>query len=722
LNSEAAHQYTKNCIHGALPACSAACPFHLDTRTFTERAARGRWNAAYKIYRDAVAFPAIVSFLCTARCKADCVRTQTEDPVDLLRLEQAAVRLAKRTDPVDYNLPVKAETVSILGAGPAGLACALMLARKKYPVTVYEKADRIGGILRDLLPRDLLQAELAKQFLHTGIVWVPWPDVPEVPSFPADATFVSEDAAALGDAVAQIAEGIRAANRIERFLRKGAADAPDAVDRCGRFSMKGFAAAPAVVPADPAVGYTEAEALREAARCLRCDCSSCRDACDMLRYFDRLPPQLPAELYATLYPVPQITKRPGTRLLASCSLCGLCREVCPEGVDSGALLADGRAEMVARGSFPPVFHDFWLRDLSSVREKVYLRAPQKGSEYLFYPGCQLAASDPQVLLHFFDLLTQRFAGMGILHACCGAPAFWAGERGLFDEMQKELTETLAGAGSPILVTACPMCEKIFRTFLPDLRVLSVYELLAKEGLLAESPQGGPEVALYDPCAARDQPAVRDSVRRLLSGLGYRVQELFGQGEEAPCCSFGGHIYPANPALADSMTQARTGMSDLPYVAYCANCKDIFRAGGKETAHLIDLIVAAADRPSAFTKMVPSLGDRIRNRAYFLERMKTGGGEPMAVPEAAAAKLPQVHIGEELIAKMDRLLITDRDVQDAIATCEETGAKIILPDGRFSGHKKIGEVTLWVEYLPEDGKPFVLADVYVHRMAIAGAAV
>jgi NADPH-dependent glutamate synthase beta subunit-like oxidoreductase len=135
---------TKNCIHGSLPDCSCLCPFQFDVRGFAEKLMRGRFDAAYRLYRDAVQFPEIVSRLCQAPCQGACIRRDTDAPIRQRLLERAAVQYAGQKTPIKLNVPGKEKRVAVIGAGPSGLACALRMAMRKYRVTVYEQGARPG--------------------------------------------------------------------------------------------------------------------------------------------------------------------------------------------------------------------------------------------------------------------------------------------------------------------------------------------------------------------------------------------------------------------------------------------------------------------------------------------------------------------------------------------------------------------------------------------------
>jgi Fe-S oxidoreductase len=730
MKTETAYSYIEKCIHGQPPDCVAVCPFHLDIRAFVEKVRRKRWTAAYQIYRDAVTFPAVVSYLCNAFCKNNCVRRHKDDAIDMRLLERAVVQYARRTDPPNYNIPAKNKTVAIVGGGPAGLACAWNLAQKGYPIILFEKTKTIGGRLCRCVPEDILNAEIEKQFQFSQISYAWNTEIKSLSEISANATFVSvlldvadgssndgifvNVSADTDDPVVQIANGRVAANQIEDFFLRGERtlmwnEKVGLTD----FEVSAFETQAVVIPSNLAIGYSESEAAEEAGRCLQCDCEKCRDVCDLLRFFNRLPQKLPDGIYATLHPIPQITSRPDTRLIASCNMCGLCKEVCPVDVDIEALLTAARAEMVEKGDFPKPFHDYWLRDLAMTRANTYIRDAK--SKYLFFPGCQLPASDPETAEKFYRMLCGGFGEMSILFACCGAPAHWAGNAALFKNVHDELLGIIQEMNFPTIVIACPTCEKVFAEFFPELTVLSAYQLIASEqfGLRGNREVGhhGMNVAVFDSCSSRGFPATQKYVRQTLCALGYVPKELSYHGMLAQCCSFGGHIYPANPQLAGEMTKTRIMQSELPFVTFCANCKDSFRAAGKETAHILDIVVGK-DNP--FHVQVPNLGDRIRNRERFLLALKGKIGKGREMDRIVNAT--RVSIPKNLNEKLNGLLLSDLDVRDVIHYCEETGMKTVLPNGNYSGHKKVGAVTLWVEYSRRnDG--FRLEDVYSHRMAI-----
>ena len=143
----------EDCLQNEPPFCKVACPFGLDVLDFIGKVQRGGFQAAYKAYQNAVGFPGIVAALCPEPCRSVCPRSQCGGAISMRLLEQAAVRYARSLDPNSYNVSPKHKKVAVIGAGISGLACTLRMASRGYELTLFEKADRIGGHLHDLLPR-----------------------------------------------------------------------------------------------------------------------------------------------------------------------------------------------------------------------------------------------------------------------------------------------------------------------------------------------------------------------------------------------------------------------------------------------------------------------------------------------------------------------------------------------------------------------------------------
>ncbi len=195
-----------------------------------------------------------------------------------------------------------------------------------------------------------------------------------------------------------------------------------------------------VFPEKGLTGYTREEALKEAERCMLCECLECVKSCVFMAHYKGYPKRYFREIYNNLSIVMGIHYT--NKMINTCSECGLCAHICPNGADMGEVVQEARNLMVTTGKMPPSAHDFALRDMAfSKGEKFAMCKPQPGHEdmqYLFFPGCQLAGSKPEHIEKSYKWLCDHLeGGVGLMLDCCGAPALWSGRRALFEEGLKE---------------------------------------------------------------------------------------------------------------------------------------------------------------------------------------------------------------------------------------------------------------------------------------------
>ncbi|MDR1705268.1 MAG: 4Fe-4S dicluster domain-containing protein, partial [Clostridiales bacterium] len=423
------------CLDKEEPFCASACPFHYDTREFAARLRRGSFNAAFRLFANAVGFPSIVTALCDEPCKSACPRTKTDAAIELRRLERAALDHAANIKPNSYNLPPKDIKIAVIGAGLEGLGCALRLCNRKYQITLFEKSGRIGGSLWDKLPPEVFLNDIETQFMYEQYTLRLNEEIdgPETLSGDFDYVYMAAGAGSAGlSDMEKLAKGLRAAALIEGYLKTGVMK-PDEPHKPTRMKLDPAA----LFPVEPAVihggALSKDEAVTEAKRCIGCRCDACYRHCAMMAYFDKFPSRIADEVAVTVNPgTLDGNGTVATRLISTCNQCGLCAEVCPEDIDVGAFLRASHSAMREKGAMPWAFHDFWLRDMAQARGPEYafhglIDGTDKKPRYLFFPGCQLSASEPRYATGAYRLLLQAASDTAIALGCCGAPAIWAGD-------------------------------------------------------------------------------------------------------------------------------------------------------------------------------------------------------------------------------------------------------------------------------------------------------
>lgn len=768
-----------DCLQNEPPFCRAACPFGLNVPELISRIRQGRWDAAMRVYRDATGFPRTAAALCHSPCKQACPLSQGGSAVELRLLEQACIDFAGSLSRTAYNLPKKKQRVAIVGGGLAGLSCALRLIKKKYHVEIFEAETRIGGGKWDCIDENLFLLDVREQLeqdeyvLHLQTV-LRHRAFAENRSF--NAVFVATGAggedfgilhasresefAVIEDfgigwfaggsligkeGVFALADGLRAASAIEKYLLSGVMRRPLELENT-RLSPEPFYR-PSLNPIIPQNGfaYTKNEATEEAARCLKCRCDTCLLCCDLCAYTGKQPLRLRDEIEATIVPgTSEIKATPAKRLLSGSNTASILREHCPVQIDLEGFILEGRRSMHRQKKMPWAFHDFWLRDMAfSDGEDCALCMPPPGrmtSRRVFFPGCQLGASDPDLVESAYARLLSDDAETGLLLRCCGAPAEWSGDESLHEASLSAIRAAWINLGSPEFILACPTCMDIFRRRLPDIPVRSLYETFVDIIPTNASPdepdetvdmRAEPVFAVFDPCAARHDTAVKAAVRRLAAAAGIRIIPLPDQDRFGRCCGRGGQPSIADPDFAFFVASQRISESPLPYIAYCINCRDVFRDAGKPCRHILeflfheemthggDLSVQAAESiPAPTSTSTASASERRSNRIFLKERLLSRfWQQSQSAPKPVVDKCLQ--IGSALLEQMDRDYILEEEARCVVEYCERTGRRFLNPSTLcYAGCKKIGHITLWAEYRPlERDGVYELTGIWAHRVEI-----
>ena len=150
-----------------IPFCHQGCPLGNLIPDWNDLVYRDQWRAAIERLHSTNNFPEFTGKLCPAPCEASCVLGINSDPVAIKQIEASIIERAWNEGWVVPQPPdVKTgKTVAIVGSGPAGLAAAQQLGRAGHSVTVFERADRIGGLLRYGIP----DFKMEKRFLDRRI-------------------------------------------------------------------------------------------------------------------------------------------------------------------------------------------------------------------------------------------------------------------------------------------------------------------------------------------------------------------------------------------------------------------------------------------------------------------------------------------------------------------------------------------------------------------------
>ena len=757
----------------ALPGVSPRAPFTSMCAAMCRAIAQRDFVTASKLVRKTIPFPRIISKTCDHPCEKTCKRGELGDAIAIRSLERAALDWAPPENEKVKILPAKNKRVAILGAGLSGLTAAIDLGKKGYTVTIFEGSEKIGGSVWNCPEVQLSKEDIQSDFqvlqalnirtefhrslgtdysisdikmdfdaiyLGTGkggrdslarAQSLDFMLEMDSVTFETGLSGVFAGGGIIGSQISwspitSISNGRRAAISIDRFLEGVSLTASR--ENEGPYITRLFTNTVGIerldhVPvSDPSRGYSENDAVREALRCIKCECLECVKVCEFLSSFGEYPKKYVRQIYNNLSIV--MGQRHGNKLINSCSLCGLCKEVCPEDLHMGNVCKAAREIMVSRNKMPPSAHEFAIRDMEfSNSDKCSLIRHQPGTDssaFMFFPGCRLSGSLPQNVQNSYQYLMKNLPdGVGLMLGCCGAPAEWAGRQDDFTRVSEKFLEQWRQMGCSTVIAACSSCYSLFRKFLPKDKLRSLWEVIDTCGLPDSScQQQNMTLTVHDPCSSRHEPRVHQAVRNILKKLGCELHELVLSRDLTECCGYGGLMCFANRDLAAKVINRRIDASPDDFVTYCAVCQDHFLSQGKNTVHLLELIFEKRDLGSVLKR--PLNYSVIRQGRLFLKRslLQEFWGE--VVDNAQEYEMIKLYVSEEIRDLMaERMILTD-DVKKVIEYAEKSGRKLVdKSNGHFLAHHTPAKVTYWVEYSPfEEG--FAIYNVYSHRMRIVEA--
>jgi len=167
------------CMDCGVPFCNTGCPVNNLIPDWNDLAYNGRWETAIRRLHATNNFPEFTGRICPAPCEAACVLGINQPAVSIKLIERSIVERAWEEGWIQPEPPKfhTGKRVAVVGSGPAGLAAAQQLRRAGHAVTVYEKNDRIGGLLRYGIPNFKLEKHVIdrrlKQMEAEGVTFVP---------------------------------------------------------------------------------------------------------------------------------------------------------------------------------------------------------------------------------------------------------------------------------------------------------------------------------------------------------------------------------------------------------------------------------------------------------------------------------------------------------------------------------------------------------------------
>ena len=162
LPESGVREQAARCMDCGIPYCHRGCPVHNIIPDWNDLVYRGNWREALEVLHSTNNFPEFTGRICPAPCEASCTLNFNDQPVSIKDIECAIIDKGWAEGWVTPQIAARrtGKRVAVVGSGPAGLACAQQLARAGHRVVVFEKNDRIGGLLRYGIPDFKLETVL----------------------------------------------------------------------------------------------------------------------------------------------------------------------------------------------------------------------------------------------------------------------------------------------------------------------------------------------------------------------------------------------------------------------------------------------------------------------------------------------------------------------------------------------------------------------------------
>ena len=179
LSDEAVSNQGARCMDCGIPFCHQGCPVNNIIPDWNDLVWKGEWQRASDVLHSTNNFPEFTGRICPAPCQEACTLNLTDEPVTIKTIECSIVDKAWENGWIKPQLAEHktGKKVAVVGSGPAGMACSQQLARAGHDVTLFEKADRIGGLMRYGIPDFKMEKRLidrrAEQMATEGVTFEP---------------------------------------------------------------------------------------------------------------------------------------------------------------------------------------------------------------------------------------------------------------------------------------------------------------------------------------------------------------------------------------------------------------------------------------------------------------------------------------------------------------------------------------------------------------------
>lgn len=319
------------------------------------------------------------------------------------------------------------------------------------------------------------------------------------------------------------------------------------------------------------------------------DCKSCMKGCLLLDDFTNSPKSLLTS-FKDLSPEADIS--------FSCATCNYCHTVCPEDISFQDVFIKSKVEHAKEDK---TLNSFGYKVVKFHQKTSFSKLFTSKTKFTtgeyknvaFMPGCALSSYSPNLVKEIYKHLRTVLPGINIIQQCCGQPTKTVGDNKRFDAYYKRFENDISYMDVDVVVNACENCNIILKENSPDIKAVTLYEVLDKYGIPKEKEHAYSSIksiALHDPCPTRNLDSLHQSVRNLLNLMDVNFEEFKHNRKKTECCGSGGMLELTNPKLAIKQMKSRANQTKCEnIITYCQSCSESMIRGGKNGMHILDLI-------------------------------------------------------------------------------------------------------------------------------------
>lgn len=330
-------------------------------------------------------------------------------------------------------------------------------------------------------------------------------------------------------------------------------------------------------------------------------CGKCRKVCPFL------------DAYGEPYKI--ISESPQNVFL--CTNCGACSYVCPQKLSPSDALFETKCSLIKEGYIPDAVANV-IRSANDFarRGHSFPFSYYASSDTVFWPGCSLSGTSPEIVKKTAALISKQLnKKVELALDCCFDPLYQVGDIESVKKAFERIRERLKRNKVTHIITGCVNCTKILSTYLPEIKVEHILEILPENSINPPSLS----FFLHHPCPSFRLNGIRQRAKA------YLQKKYIDESLTPLCCGFGGGVASLSVDLSDRFSgKVADASNGSTIVTYCMGCKTKFLQKGWMAYHLLEFLpgVKPIEKPVSPTKkwanrLFLSMSQRFINRKLFL---------------------------------------------------------------------------------------------------------